>query len=300
MSTPGARPVHSLPAGGTETQELRRRIVELTEAVAARDAFIAVAAHELRNPMTPMVGQIELLLSGLRGGRYTLAQVEQRIGRIGHAMDQYVRRATALLDVSRLTSGQFRLEPVACDLCEVVREVVETFAEAARYAGSPITVALPDSLPGTFDRLAMEQIIDNLVSNAVKYGNRQPVEIGLEARGAWVRLCVRDHGPGIAAQDRERIFGRFERAVGPDERRSGFGVGLWVVGQLVAAMQGSIVVEDAPGGGSAFTVSAPRQPLPAGAQAPGAGASPFGPPGQEAAGRDAPDTAACPPGEAGA
>ena len=262
MSASGARPADSILAGGTEPEELCRRIVELTEAVAARDAFIAVAAHELRNPMTPMVGQIELLLMGLRSGRYSLEQVEQRIGRIRMAMDQYVRRATALLDVSRLTSGQFRLDPTACDLGTLVHEVVETFAEAARYGGSPITVTVPDRLPGVWDRLAMEQIIDNLVSNAVKYGDRQPVEVGLEARGTWVRLVVRDHGPGIAVQDRERIFGRFERAVGPDERRSGFGVGLWVVGQLVAAMQGSIVVEDAPGGGSAFTVSVPCHPLP--------------------------------------
>ena len=104
----------------------------------------------------------------------------------------------------------------------------------------------------------MEQIIDNLVSNAIKYGAHRPVEICAEDHEDNVCIRVRDHGPGIPVDARSRIFGRFERAVGPDERRSGFGVGLWVVGQLVNAMGGTIRVDDAAGGGSVFTVTLPR------------------------------------------
>lgn len=218
---------------------LRRRNAELAEAVAARDAFIAVAAHELRNPMTPMIGQVDLLLAAVQAGRCPPEQVEQRLGRIRRVMDQYVKRATALLDVSRITSGKLRLEPEPCDLSDLVREVVEAFAEAARYAGSSIGVDAPARLLGTWDRLAVEQVVDNLVSNAIKYGARRPVEVRVEDLGDEVRVRVRDHGPGISAEDRARIFGRFERAVGPHERRSGFGVGLWVVGQLVEAMGGT-------------------------------------------------------------
>ena len=239
----------------------------LEAALAARDSFIAVAAHELRNPMTPMIGQIDLLLTGLRAGRLSPAQIEQRLARIHRAMTGYLKRATALLDVSRLTSGQFRPELTSLDLSELVREVVETFAEAARHAGCPIRVVVPPSLVGTWDHLAMEQIIDNLVSNAVKYGGSQPIEVLAEAHDAQVRITVRDGGPGISAQDRTRIFGRFERAVARNERQSGFGVGLWVVGQLVAAMDGTAAVDDVPGGGAAFVVSLPRH---AGAAPPGA------------------------------
>jgi signal transduction histidine kinase len=239
-------------------EELHRRNAELAEAVAARDTFIAVAAHELRNPMTPMIGQVDLLLKGLQTGRYTPEQIEQRLERIRQVMHHYVRRATALLDVSRITTGKFRLEPAPCDLAALVREVVETFADAARYAGSPIGVEAPASLPGTWDRLAMEQIADNLISNAIKYGARRPVEVCAEDLGDRVCLRVRDHGPGISVHDRGRIFGRFERAVGPDAGRTGFGVGLWVVGQLVEAMEGTITVEDAQGGGSVFNVTLPR------------------------------------------
>ena len=173
-------------------------------------------------------------------------------------MNHYLKRAATLLDVSRITTGKLILAPSSFDLSDLVRETVATFAAAARHAGAQIDIHAPASLLGTWDRLAMEQIIDNLVSNAIKYGANRPVEICAEDRGDNVCIRVRDHGPGISADARTRIFGRFERAVGPDERRSGFGVGLWVVGQLVDAMGGTIRVDDAQGGGSVFIVTLPR------------------------------------------
>ena len=258
MSMPEARPPEPAAAFEPTIEELLRRNAELAEAVAARDTFIAVAAHELRNPMTPILGQIDLLLAGMRAGRHSPEQVERRLGRVRQAMERYLKRAAALLDVSRITAGKLELEPVPCDLSEIAHEVVGTLAEVARYAGSPIAVEAPPFLPGTWDRLAMEQIIDNLVSNAVKYGGRRPVSVCAEDLGGSVRVRVRDGGPGISASDRARIFGRFERAVGASDRRSGFGVGLWVVGQLVEAMRGTVTVDDAPGGGSVFAVTLPR------------------------------------------
>lgn len=245
-------------ASAQETiQDLLQRNKELSEALAAREAFIAVAAHELRNPMTPMLGQVELLLRRLRGGEDDPERIQARLERLRHVMQQYVRRATVLLDVSRMSSGKFRLEPSDCDLADIAREVVDGFSEAVRYAGSSITLEGPQSLPGRWDRLAVEQIIDNLLSNAIKYGARQPVAVSVAAEGDQATLRVRDHGPGISLADRERIFGRFERAVATSERRSGFGIGLWVVGQLVEAMEGAIRVQDAPGGGSIFEVNLP-------------------------------------------
>lgn len=258
MKAPEAHPPDRGKASEVTPEELLESNAELKAAVAARDTFIAVAAHELRNPMTPMIGQIDLLLNGLRAGRYSPEQIEQRLERIRLVMNQYIKRAATLLDVSRITTGKLRLEPSPFDLSELVRETVETFAAAARHAGTPIGIDAPASLPGTWDRLAVEQIIDNLVSNAIKYGARAPIEVRVEERGDEVCVQVRDHGPGISAEDRTRIFGRFERAVGTDERRSGFGVGLWVVGQLVDAMGGTIRVDDAEGGGSVFSVTLPR------------------------------------------
>jgi two-component system OmpR family sensor kinase len=258
MSSPGDRPPE--PANGAEAalEELRRQNAELIEAVAARDTFIAVAAHELRNPMTPIVGQIDLLLAALQAGRYSSAQVEHRVRRIRRAMDHFIKRAGTLLDVSRITSGRFQLALAPCELSDLVRETVETFTETARYSGCSISIEVPESLPGAWDRLALEQILDNLISNAIKYAPSGQVMVSAENLGSLVRLRVRDHGPGISTGDRARIFERFERAVGVSERRSGFGVGLWVVGQLVTAMEGTIMVDDAQGGGSVFTVILPR------------------------------------------
>ena len=248
------------PAASSEAtlDELRRRNAELAEAVAARDAFIAVAAHELRNPMTPMIGQIDLLLMGIKSGKHSPERVEQQLERLRQVMSHYVKRAVTLLDVSRITTGKVRLAPTTFDLCALVREVAGTFADAARHAGVVIGTDAPASLAGTWDRLAMEQIIDNLLSNAIKYGAGKPVEICAEDHGDTVCVRVRDHGPGISMDDRARIFGRFERAFGRGESRSGFGVGLWVVGQLVDAMGGAIVVDDAQGGGTVFNVTLPR------------------------------------------
>ena len=208
--------------------------------------------------MTPMIGQVDLLLSAVRAGKLAPEQIAQKLERIRSIMDQYVKRASTLLDVSRITTGKFVLEPAPCDFAVLAREVAGSYADAARYAKCAIDVEAPDSLQGVWDRLAAEQIVDNLVSNAIKYGAGKPVVVCAEARGDGVRLRVRDHGPGIAAGDRARIFGRFEQAAGPDRRRGGFGVGLWVVGQLVEAMGGTVIVDDAQGGGSVFTVDLPR------------------------------------------
>ncbi len=235
-----------------------RRIEALTEAVAARDTFIAVAAHELRNPMTPLIGQVDLLLAAIRAGRYSHAEIEKRLQRIQHTVHRYMKRAEILLDVSRLTQGRLQLEQEQVDFAVLVRKVVNDFADDARRSGIVLTIIGPECLPGAGDGLALEQIVENLVSNALKYGAFTPVEAEVQARGDSVCIRVRDHGPGIPDEDRTRVFEQFERAVGRGERRSGFGVGLWVVRQLVEAMDGTVSIEDAPGGGASFSVTLPR------------------------------------------
>ena len=241
------------PAG-----ELRRLNAELAAAVEARDTFIAVAAHELRNPMTPIIGQIEVLLQGIRAGHCPLEQVELRLERVQHAMRRYLKRTGVLLDVSRITRGklQFELEP--CDLAALLRDVVDDHAEVARRTGIPITVTVPEGLSGTWDRLAVEQIVDNLLSNAIKYGARTSIDLSAELHGEQVRIQVRDHGGGVSLDQRARVFERFERAVGPGQRCSGFGVGLWVVRQLAEALGGTVAIEDAMGGGALFAVTLPQ------------------------------------------
>jgi two-component system OmpR family sensor kinase len=255
-----AHPLEPVTRDEAVPDEAQRRLAELTDAVAARDNFIAVAAHELRNPMTPIIGQIELLLKGVRAGKYAPNQIETRLERIHRSMGHYLKRAATLLDVSRITSGKFKMVPAPCDLGEVIRLVADTFDETARHAGASLEIDAPQTLLGSWDRLALEQIIDNLVSNAIKYGGGSPVLISVaEPKNASnVVIVVQDHGPGISPRNKERIFGQFERAIGADERQTGFGVGLWVVGKIVEAMEGTIAVNDAQGGGTIFEVVLPR------------------------------------------
>ncbi len=240
-------------------EEMQQRINELTEEVKARDAFIAFAGHELRNPITPVIGQVELLLSAVKLGRCPPEQLEQRLMRIEQVVRHYVKRATVLLDVSRIIKGQLQFELTSFDLMTLVHDIVGSFTGQVERAGFAISVTAPETLPGLWDRMAMEQIIENLVSNAIRYGARTPVELYVERRDEQVRLQVRDYGSGIPVQERDRILNRFGRAAGRSERRSGFGVGLWVVCQLAGAMGGTVAIEDAPGGGALFTVTLPPQ-----------------------------------------
>ncbi len=260
MTVPQAHPPEPASFPEPVLEDAERRLAELTEAVAARDNFIAVAAHELRNPMTPIIGQLELLLKGVRADRFASDQIEARLERIHRSMGHYLKRAATLLDVARISSGKFRIMPAPCDLADVIRLVVDNFDEAARHVGARLDINAPQSLPGSWDRLALEQIIDNLVSNAIKYGGGSPILLSVaDPQGdSRVVIEVRDRGPGISPRNKERIFGQFERAIGADERQTGFGVGLWVVGQIVEAMEGTITVDDAHEGGTIFRVVLPR------------------------------------------
>jgi two-component system OmpR family sensor kinase len=233
-----------------------RLIEELRAAIAARDEFIAIAAHELRNPMTPIIGQVQLLLSRARREQASPALLTG-LETLEVAVDHYVRRATALLEITRLNEERVRLEPTLFDLCDLVRTCVRKYEQLAAHAGSTLDCDLPGTVDGTWDHLATEQILDNLVSNAIRYGDGNPVRVELESHPEWVEVRVIDRGIGIAHADRERIFQRFERASGAP-RSGGFGIGLWVSSKLVQAQGGSLSLQSEPGLGSTFIVRLPR------------------------------------------
>ena len=260
----GIVPEDTLDALRRHNAELIEANARLTEAVAARDAFLAVAAHELRNPMTPIIGRVQLLRRMIGKPDFQLEKVEQRLDQIEGLITQYVKRATTLLDVSRMTTGKLQLSLVPVNASALVREVTESFQPIAEHAGAVLELDLPDEdLAIIGDRLALEQILDNLVSNAIKYGAGKPIVVSASVEGekGVARICVRDEGPGISASDQTRIFQRFERAVRPGEQASGFGVGLWIIRQLCDAMGGTIEVTSAPEAGSTFCVTLPLSPI---------------------------------------
>jgi two-component system, OmpR family, sensor kinase len=250
------------PPRGSETTGASdgRTLEQLRQAVRARDAFVAIAAHELRNPMTPILMQVHALLHAAADPKAAVPPaILAGLERLERAVvEVYGRRASTLLQVSRINAGQLELCPIELDLSRLVLDAVERHGPMAAFVGSRLdAAAVEDGLVGLLDEVALEQILDNLLSNALKYGAGQPVLVTLRADGAQARLSVQDHGIGIAPEDQARIFAPFERLMVRGPCGGGFGVGLWVVRQLAEALGGTVAIESAPAAGSTFTVVLP-------------------------------------------
>lgn len=239
---------------------LEQKIVELQEGIAARDTFVEIAGHELRNPMSTLLVATTTLAHRLAasGGEVTHSWLLERLALIERQARGFIRRATTLLDVSQIRSGHLRLEREQVDFTAVVRDALDVFAHEMQLAKSTLTTSLAPSVVGWWDPVALEQIVSNLVQNATKYGAGAPIHVSLDADSAAERVTfsVADRGIGISPADRERIFSRFERAVAR-RAHGGFGLGLWITRQLVDALDGEIRVQSEPGSGSIFTVELP-------------------------------------------
>jgi signal transduction histidine kinase len=238
---------------------------ELQNAVRVRDDFLSIAGHELRTPLAALQLNLQTISRVLlKQPLQDRERVEERISRTLDNVSRLDRLIDELLDVSRITSNRLKLEPSEVELGALVHEVTGRLAESAAKAGSRIDVEAPGPIVGRWDRLRLEQVVSNLVSNALKYGRGLPVrvEARLEADGAGAVLRVHDAGIGIDAVHQKRIFERFERAVS-DRHYGGLGLGLWIVRQVVEASGGTISVESTPDVGSSFTVRLPLKATPA-------------------------------------
>ena len=234
-------------------------IAERNRAVEARDEFLSIASHELRTPLTALTLHLQTLLRRLRRSDQK-PSVEEMIGTMEAANRLLARVAKMthdLLEVSRVATGRLQLQREEMDLAASVRESVARFEQPLTSAACPVELRLEGNLTGLWDPARLDQVIDNLLGNAAKYGAGKPVEVWLSDRGERVVLQVRDHGIGVEPADQPRIFGQFERAVSR-RRFGGFGLGLWIARRVVEAHGGSIRLTSAPGLGSTFTVELPR------------------------------------------
>jgi signal transduction histidine kinase len=162
-----------------------------------------------------------------------------------------------LLDVSRLSTRDLALERERTDLADLVRDVISRYEDAAAEAGSRIDLSISGPAVGCWDRSRLDQVVTNLVGNAVKYGQGAPITVSVSSGSSGhVRLTVRDGGPGIPLEHQERIFGQFERA-NDSENMPGMGLGLWLVRRIVTAHGGAINVDSLPGRGATFSVLLP-------------------------------------------
>ncbi len=230
-------------------------VAQLRTAVRARDEFLSVAAHELRTPLTPLTLQLGWARRALdRGDAATAGEAIERVQR-------NVSRASALVDEllasSVAATERIELDRERVDRVAVVERVVQRCRPEHR---ARIRVQAPPALFGSWDRLRVENVIDELVSNAVKFGDERPFDIRLERSGATARIVVDDQGPGIALAEQSRIFERFARAA-PVRHFGGLGLGLWLVRQYVEAHEGTVTVASEPGQGATFIVELPGAEL---------------------------------------
>jgi signal transduction histidine kinase len=230
---------------------------EVVSSIPLEDAhmFIATASHELRNPIHSLQVQLMNILRATEqeSGTPIVGWVHERVQRAGTQLERLVHLVDTLLDVTRIASGRLPLMLENVDLTEVAAEVVDRLDPWEREL---VVIRTSGTAVGHWDRLRLDQVVTNLVSNALKYGEGRRVDVVVRGDAQSAHLEVTDTGIGIAAEDQPKIFERFERAVA-DREYDGHGLGLWITRRIVEELGGSISLRSAPGAGSTFTVDLP-------------------------------------------
>jgi signal transduction histidine kinase len=242
-----------------QREKFVRQAVEaaaLRQADRIKSEFLAAMSHDFRSPLTVVRGAVELLL-GERPGRLTAAQRE-----LAESAERNVRRledfTAQLLEMARLEEGQIALDKEEIDAIALVRDVVADHAILAKQKRQWISLDVdPDPPRVVADRSKMQQALANLIVNAIRYAPQgTPILVAAHRRGDALRIEVRDHGPGIATEDRQRIFDKFFRGHNADGT-PGSGLGLAIARSLVTLHGGTLEYEENPGGGSAFVTLLP-------------------------------------------
>ena len=236
----------------TTSHDLQGSLVE-------RDEFLSIASHELRSPLTAMTLMLQLLRK--TASKRGLISSDEVLRALEPAERQVSRLTTLidnLLDVSRIRQGEgIQLDLEEFSLRDLLVEISNRLRPQAAWKGSRLSVLPGKDVSGTWDRFRLDQVVTNLITNAIKYGESKPIELAVELReDGDCEIRVIDFGMGINAKDQERIFQRFERASKMHANQS-LGLGLFIVQEIVSAHGGSISVMSKPHEGSVFKVILP-------------------------------------------
>lgn len=233
--------------------EITRRkeaAAELEAAIRVREDFLAVASHELKTPLTSLQLQLTALArAATNAGLLPLVENAERAKR---SAGRLARLADELLVVTNLADGRLSLDLAPVDLSTLVTDVVSRFEEDVET----LRVTAQPEVIGHWDAARLEQVVTNLVDNALKFGGDAPVDVTVDSDGPNARLRVRDRGIGIPEEARELIFQKFQRAIA-SKNFGGLGLGLWIARAIVGAHGGTLSVESQLGEGSTFTMSLP-------------------------------------------
>jgi signal transduction histidine kinase len=240
-------------------KQLQSTQLELEQAVRMRDDFMSIVAHEVRTPLNGLILETQLRKMHLardNAAAFTLDKMHAMVDRDERQIKSLIRLIEDMLDVSRIRTGKLSIRPTHFDLSALVRDLLQNFAPQIDAAESSVTLEAEQPVMGSWDEFRIEQVISNLLTNALRYGAKSPITVKVysESGQAWVE--VRDFGIGIGEENQKRIFQQFER-VTAKHAVAGLGLGLFISEQIVAAHGGSITVESRIGEGALFRVCLP-------------------------------------------
>jgi two-component system sensor histidine kinase/response regulator len=238
-------------------KELEQTREELKEAIRAKDTFISICGHELKTPLTSLSLQTQLTQRTMRQGKDV---TPERLSRVMEQTENQVKRLLRLvqdmLDHSRLQVGRLEVYYESVELRRLILDVVERCQPQAETAGTSITANMGAPIYGRWDQFRIEQVVTNLITNAIKYGGGSAVQIEVSEEEGFAKIAVQDHGLGIPEEHQSRVFEQFER-VGDSSHITGLGLGLFITRGIVERHGGRIELTSELKKGSTFTVYLP-------------------------------------------
>ncbi|CAI8966200.1 Histidine kinase [Pseudomonas sp. IT-P44] len=240
-------------------KQLQSTQQELEQAVRMRDDFMSIVAHEVRTPLNGLILETQLRKMHLardNAAAFTLEKMHAMVDRDERQIKSLIRLIEDMLDVSRIRTGKLSIRPTRFDLSALVRNLLQNFAPQIDAAESSVTLDAEHPVEGNWDEFRIEQVISNLLTNALRYGAKSPITVKVYSESGQARVDVRDQGIGIGEENQKRIFQQFER-VSAKHAVAGLGLGLFISEQIVTAHGGTITVESRIGEGALFRVCLP-------------------------------------------
>lgn len=229
--------------------------------IRVRDEFISIASHELKTPLTTTLLKLQVALHNVRHvslANFSVQNLLDMLESAEHQSKRLAKMVNDLLNVSIIRTGRLEMEVEECDVGEITKEVIHRFAEKAERDHLTFKTAIATGVTGKCDKLRLEQVISNIISNAMKYGNGKPIDINVSKVKNIARISIKDHGIGISKEKTASIFNLFDRAVDGNEYK-GLGIGLYISNQIVKAHGGRIIVQSKLNRGTEFIVEIPLE-----------------------------------------
>ncbi|EJM10090.1 MULTISPECIES: hybrid sensor histidine kinase/response regulator [Pseudomonas] len=240
-------------------KQLQRTQLELEQAVRMRDDFMSIVAHEVRTPLNGLILETQLRKMHLardNASAFTLDKMHAMVDRDERQIKSLIRLIEDMLDVSRIRTGKLSIRPSRFDLVQLVSNLLQNFAPQVDTAECSTHFVAEHPVVGNWDEFRIEQVISNLLTNALRYGGKSQIDVRVYAHEGQARVEVQDRGIGISEENQKRIFQQFER-VSAKTVVAGLGLGLFISEQIVAAHGGSIAVESKINEGALFRVCLP-------------------------------------------